>query len=227
MKSRLVLVAVSVVFSATVAGSAPPESQWTLPRQQAESWANRVRKLTPEGWSVTIRNNDIVIQRDKPVHFAQVEINAPPRADREEVRPKDLRDGSYRLTLRFTPKLSLDEYERLAAVNAVSSKERSRLAAQTRLTQKFGDLLATTPEEDARLKAYQEAVAKLPWHDLPDLYTPDHGIILLQSWSVWSYIYDKDDARECREVRDRVLIYFGMYDPAAAVGMVDAGSPEP
>jgi hypothetical protein len=225
MCARFITSVLSIVVSAPLvhAGEVQAPRDAMLPRAEIEAWANRVRKLTREGWTVTIRGNDVIVQREKPVRFAQASINAPAATS---AQPPDLRVGPYRFTLRFAPKMTVDDYERRAATNAASEKERERLQEQARLPHKFGEFLATTPDEKARLRAYRAAEARLTWHELPDLYTPDHSICLYQSWDTWSWVHDKDVAAECREIRESVLRYFGMYDPAAAAGTVDAGSPE-
>jgi hypothetical protein len=194
-----------------------------LPKAQAERWAERVRRLVPAGWTVSIRGNDVVIQRDRQVRFAEASINAPP-GDR---RPTTLQEGPYRLTLRFARRMSLDEYEALAAMNAASETQRDRLLAESRLPHKFGQIIATTPDEEVRFKAYREAESRLPRHDLPNLYTPDHSIHLYQSWDPTSSVHDEDAAHECRDVRDCVLRFFGKYNPDVAAGRTDPAWPEP
>jgi len=226
MKSRSIRGGLMVVALGAIISIGATSHDSTLPKTEAANLAKRVRKLMPEGWTVTSRGDDIVIERSKPVQFARMEINAPAVVDKTAIRANDLLESQYRLTLHFARKMSLEEFENLAAINAASAKERDRLAAQTGLTQKFGDFIATTQEEKERLTAYRKAEAKLVWHILPDLYTPDHSIHLLQSWSAWLYLYDKDVARECQDVRDVILKYFGMYDLDAAAGRIDPGSHE-
>src|SRR5262249_49831415 len=117
--------------------------------------------------------------------------------------------------LRFAPKVSMDEYERLAAVNATSAREYDRLHAAVGLTHKFDDFIATTPAENKRVEEFRAAVAKLPPHALPDLYTPDHSIYFLHPWD-WSSPADKAVAAECRDMEETLIRFFGMYNPAAA-----------
>ena len=218
--------AVALAGMALAAGAAEARGGWALPKADADRWANRVRSLLPDGWAVSARGNDLIIRRIRPVRFARVEINAPaaPGPDRP---PADLREGRYRLTLRFAPKMGHGEYERLAAENAAAGRERDRLHRAVGLPHKFDDFIATTPEERGRVRAYREAVRKLTWHRLPDLYTPDHSIFLYHSQDGWSYVHDKEVAAECLGVRETLLRYFGMYDPQAAANRREVGGPEP
>jgi hypothetical protein len=228
MKPRCIAgVLAAVLVGAAVAADPAPEGGWALPKADAEKWVGRVRQLTPEGWTVSARGNDVLVQRDKPVPFARAEVNAPPLPPGAVPPPADLREGVYRLTLRFAPRMSYDEYEKLAAMNAASDRERERLQRALGLPHKFDDFIATTPEEKDRLQSYREAVKKLTWHTLPDLYTPDYSIFLFFSHDGWSYVSDKKAAAECAEVEGVLLKYFGMYSPRAAAGGQGVGRPEP
>lgn len=226
MRVRVVAALVALSFVGGLArGDGPPRE--ALSKAQAEAWAARLRKLAPEGWTVSTRGDDLILERDRPVVFVHADINAPAATPDEAPRPENLSRGPYRLTLRFAPKMALEDYEAIAATNAENARRREDLLRESGLRYKFGEVVTTTPEEEARLKALREAEAKLPLRDLPHLYTPEHSVHLLQSWSGFARVEDRGVARECREVRESVLRYFGMYDPAAACGKVDAGRPEP
>ncbi len=80
-----------LAFSGFVAATEKP---WTLPKAEADQWAGRIQKLLPSGWSVSIRGNDLVVQREKPVRFARIPINAP-AAPLPEQPPAALREGTY------------------------------------------------------------------------------------------------------------------------------------
>jgi hypothetical protein len=229
MGSRFVvgLLAVALGGLAAVAAEPAAKGRWTLPRPDADRWVTRIRRLTPGGWTVSARGNDIVLQRDRPVRFARVEVNAPP-APGPGRPPPDLHEGAFRLTLRFAPLLALDEYEKLAAENAAADRERDRLQQAVGLPHKFDEFVAVTPEEKGRVRAYRQAVGKLRWHELPDLYAPDYSIFLYRSYEDgWSYVYDKGPAAECRDVEASLLRYFGMYSPGAAAGRQVVGRAEP
>src|SRR5512141_2507505 len=91
--------------------------EFKLPKADAEKWAKRIQGLASDGWTVTIKDNDIILQRDKPVRFARIQVNAP-FAPGEQERKPDLREGRFCSTFRFAPRMSMDEYEKLAADNA-------------------------------------------------------------------------------------------------------------
>ncbi len=122
--------------------------------------------------------------------------------------------------------MTLAEYDRLAGENTAARREQERLHRAVNLPHKFDDFIAKTPEEKERVRTYQEAVNRLTWHQLPDLYTPGHSIYLYRSKDGWSYVYDKDVAAECQEVEASLLRFFGMYSPEAAANRQGVGQPE-
>ncbi len=215
MKTRLAVawIAVTIVMLPAAAADPTPKDAWKLPKEDADKWAKRIGKLLPpEGWKVSVHDNDIIVQRDKPVPFERMEINAPPSTG--EPRKPHLREGEFRLTFRFAPPMSMDEYERLNAVNEASAHEQDRLEQALKLPHKFDDYIATTPEEKKRLQDYRAAVAKLPWHTLPDLYSTDYSIFFSDSAGRFESLYVKDEnGAECQQVKERLLRQFGTYKP--------------
>jgi hypothetical protein len=192
--------------------TADPQPVWKLPKEDGEKWVKRLRDAVGrDNWTITMKGNEIAVQRDKPTAFVSMPPNSAP-----ESKPIPAGEKTVRYVLRFAPKMTVEEYERLAAVNAASEKEYDRLNRAVRLPHKFDDFIAKTPEEEARVKAFREAVAKLPRHDLPDLYAPDNSIFFCQTGDGWSWVEDKDVSAECRDVEQTLLRYFGMYSPAAA-----------
>lgn len=192
--------------------AAEPAADFKLPDEVAKKWAARVKEVvTRDGWQVFVRGNDIVVRRNEAVAMARTVPNA-------SVDAKPMPDGekTIEFVLRFAPKMSLEEYERVAAINAASDKEYDRLHRAVGLPHKFDSFIATTPEEKKRVADFHAAVAKLPRHDLPDLYTTDHSIQFLHPYDGWSYPSDKDVASECRDVQETLIRFFGIYDPLAA-----------
>jgi len=209
MKAILALVLLALIVG-TVAGADPP-AKWKLPEAEGQKWVTRVKAVARDGWSVELRGNEITIQRSKPVAMVRVFANPAPG-------DKPIPDGerTIKFVLRFAAKMSMDEYERLAAVNAASEKEYDRLHRAVGLPHKFDDFIATTPEQKKRVEEFRAAVAKLLRNTLPDLYTPDHSVYLLHSKDGWSSPADEAVAAECGDVEETLLRYFGMYNPAAA-----------
>jgi hypothetical protein len=212
MTTRLGIAFLSVLIGSIAAAAPAPKAAWKLPKKEADKWVERLRHLTGEGWTVSASGNDLVIQRDKPVRFAD---GAPNQPDPGPGGPR-LVQGTFKLTLEFAPRMSLDDYERLAAVNAASDQEKQKLTKALGLEYGWGGYRATTPEEKERLRVYREAVAKLPRHALPDLYSSDYSIFFFNREPGWLYVYDKDVAAECDKVQENLLRFFGMYDPKAA-----------
>jgi len=209
MKGLFTLGALAVVVGSVAA--ADPPAPWKLPEADGQKWVTRVKAVARDGWSVELQGNEITVRRSKPVAMVRVLANAPEGA-------KPIPDGqrAIKFVLRFAPAMSMDEYERLAAVNAASEKEYDRLHRAVGLPHKFDDFVATTPEEKKRVEEFRAAVAKLPRHTPPDLYTPDHSIYFLHPWDGWSSPADEAVAAECRDVEDTLMRFFGMYSPAAA-----------
>ncbi len=186
-----------------------------------------IRSVLPKGWTVSVVTNRIIVQRDNPVRWERVHPNEPGRGVGDPPPKPDLSEGVYRLTLKCGPKMTMETYERLAAENAATEKERERLERGLRdISHKFDQYIPATPEEQKRLAAYREAVANLPRHELPDLYGEDISIWLLVSNDGWSYVYDKDVGAECNGIFETVLRFFGMYDPRAAADPHNLGRPE-
>lgn len=206
----------ALVTLAAVVGSATAADPWKLPDVDGQKWVARVRTVVSRNdWSVERQENDITVRRVKPVAMARVEINAPHRD--KPIPPIPYGEQTIKYVLRFAPKMSMDEYERLAAVNADSEKEQDRLFSALRLTNKgINEVIASTPDEKKRLAEFRATIAKLPRHALPDFYTPDYSIYFLRSGDGWSYPADKNIYEECESVRDTLERYFGMYNPAAA-----------
>jgi hypothetical protein len=209
MKAILTLGSLALVVGSVAA--ADPPAKWKLPEADGLKWVARVKAVVRDGWSVELQDNEITIRRSKPV--AMVRVLPNPAAG-----TKPIPDGerTIQFVLRFAPRMSMEEYERLAAVNAASEKEYDRLYRAVGLPHKFDDFIATTAEEKKRVEEFRAAVAKLPRHTLPDLYTPDHSLYFLHPWDGWSSPSDEVVAAECRDVEETLLRFFGMYNPAAA-----------
>jgi hypothetical protein len=223
---KLLLVGVLMGFG-TGGFAAEPAADWKMPKADAEKWVARVKKLARDGWTVSLDGNEITVRRNKPTAFAYQPPNAMIGA-----KPLDGGQRTVRYVLRFAPKLTTDEYEKLAAVNETSDKEYDRLHRAVGLAHKFDDFIATTPEEKARVAAFREAVAKLPRHTLPDLYTPEYSVFFYQTGDGGvspGWVADKDVRAECDDVLHTLLKYFGMYNLRAAAGGQGFGQylPEP
>jgi hypothetical protein len=210
---RLLVVISLLCLVLTRAEAAPdrdPAEGWKLPKEEAEKWVTRVRRLVPEkGWTVRIRGNDIVIQREQAVKFVAYLPNSP-----DDAEPMRF-ENTYRITLRFGRKTSQDEYETMVAENRASDKRSDELRESLRgIPHKFQEYAPSTDEEKAAVKKYHEAVKKLIRHELPDLYTPDRSIKVIQSWH-WLEHVDKE-FEECGAVEKALLHFFGVYDGEVA-----------
>ena len=196
-----------VMFTGLVDATAPA-AQWKLTDTEGRKWATRVEKAVGrDGWAVEAQGNDIVVRRQKAVALARVSINSI------DGKPSLEGEGTIEVVLRFAPKMMMDDYERLSAINAASDKEYDRLHRAVGLSHKFDDFIATTAEEKDRVKAFREAVSKLPRHQLPDLYAPDYSIYFLRHPENGIYPVDAEFRAERQAVEDALMRYFGVYRP--------------
>jgi hypothetical protein len=224
-RNQLPAAALAILLTAIVGLADPPSTRLAIDPDHTDvaAWARRIQVLVPKGWTVTTHDQDVIVQRDAPVTYARDLPNAPANA-----KP-DLFQGTYHFTLRFGPKLSIEDYDKLAADNAVSAKKSAELERSVNhIAHKFDEYVATNPADAEQLAAYRAATAALTFHTLPDLYTPDASIFFFTPHAGGgSYPYDKDVAKECWEVEDRLTRYFGVYNIDSARGNRSLGRPEP
>ena len=175
MRTHYAAIGVLILAAVATCADPAPAAPWKLPDAEGKRWAARVEKAAGRpGWTVAADGNDLVVSRRLPVAVSRVTINAAPNAP-----PTPDGERAVKFVLRFAPRLSMDEYERLAAANAESAREYDRLHRAVGLPHKFDAFIATTAEEKERVRAFRAAAAKLPHHRLPDLYTPDHSVSLV------------------------------------------------
>ena len=186
------------------------ETKWTLPRESAEKWSKRLREVVPGDWRVSIRENDLIVERKK---FALL-MDGTPNQMSGNIRETE---GPIRLVLEFAPLITNDKYDQLKAVNIASVREERRQDQAVGLGPALGGgFMTQTPEDENRARAYQAIVAKLAWNSLPDLYTTDYSVYFYNRYG-WLRIKDKNVQAECDAVQLRLLRYFGIYDPIVAV----------
>jgi hypothetical protein len=182
--------------------------------------ASRIEESIGDDWKVTVSGKDVVIERTKPVTFADVEINGPLRtvdeqAAFESARPTRLKPCRY--TLRFGDKVTMNRYEKLRAENRAMVKKFDALRSKVRhIHHKFDEYLPSNDEERKQLAEYRREQAKLSFHHLPDLYTMNHSIRLSRSWSAFEYQHEKIVQAQAEELEQTLMRLFGVYDPAVA-----------
>jgi hypothetical protein len=70
-------------------------------------------------------------------------------------------------------------------------------------------------EEKERVRKFREAVAKLPRHELPDLYSPDHSLFFHREPKgliINPFPTDKKIQVECTEVLQKMKSSFGKLE---------------
>jgi hypothetical protein len=191
---------------------------------EATKWVSRFEKLLPKGWSVSRDTDVFTIERNEPVQSIN-EINRPPATENETPEEREAREKShvlkvaYRIKLKFAPRISQDQFEELAAVNKTTLAEAEKLRAKMKLRNidhKFNAYIPRNAEERERLASYNDAVRKLPYHDLPDCYSPDCSVYYQSGWPAFTRLYEKDEYYECLHVEHSLLRLFGVYSVALA-----------
>lgn len=192
----------------------------------AQRWVHRIEKLIPPGWKVSRRSDWLLIEREKPVDLTNV-INAPAAVANRDARVADPATHShpYQIRLRFGPRLSQDEYDRLAVENAASTVQAEKLRESLNgINHKFNQYVPETAEQRQLIETYNMAVGKLPWSDLPDCYTTDDSIYYASGWPDFLTFAKPEVAEECQQVETSLLRLFGVYDPRVAQGLVRPNS---
>ena len=186
---------------------------YQMPAEELQSWRERLNRFVgAHMWTVSANGNQVVLRRKQPVAM----VACLPNQDVGESEWTPMGNADVCYVIQFAPKLSLAEYERLAKVNAASASEESRLRRVANVHHKFDQFVATTPEERQRLRAYRDAVAKLPRHQLPLFYAPEHSVFIYRSWHEWDRSADDDIDDEIQGIETRLARLFGMYDAGAA-----------
>jgi hypothetical protein len=187
-------------------------AEWKMPEAESQKWLTRVKGYVAHlGWTVSSHGNEIWITRDEPAAMKQYLPGAPNAEEAAKGEPAGNR--TLQLALRFAPKLSTDEFERLSAANRESDRKQHKLLQELGLPYKFDSIIASTPEEKRRLQEYRTAVAKLPRHELPDFYTPEHSIYYVHRWHAWLSPADESIYEEWDRIEERLIRHFGAYGP--------------
>src|SRR5690349_9559078 len=92
---------VALLLCGSPASAAEPVADWKLPKQDADKWVARLKKLARDGWTVTASGNDITVAREKPAPFVELLPNSPPDA-----KPAPAGDRIVKYVFRFAPKVS-------------------------------------------------------------------------------------------------------------------------
>jgi hypothetical protein len=183
---------------------------WKLPEAESQRWLARFRQVycRAPGWSVTAQGNEFVIQRGQPAAMQMTPDNGPMVQEPLHVPAGE---SKLRLVLRFGPKMSMDEYDRLAAINDASEHEREQLRARYHLI-KFDDSTPPRPDESKNVQEYREAAKKFPRQVLPDFYTPDYSIYYTHCWNAICSPVDKSLWEQWQGIEAQLIRGFGVYN---------------
>ncbi len=223
-RRALSIVALMLLLSGVSAWAQNALQDWKMPETDLQKWALRLKKLCRSyEWTVTAKGNDIIMERDKPVMFGRP-INGPTSESSKGPRI----EGIYRITLRFAPEMSLDEYEKLKTENEASDLEDQKLKRKHNISTRFGGTYASGDDAKKREQAYREEFEKLVYHRLPHFYAPQYSITYYHSWRWFEYLDsgDADVDEECNGIKEAITKYFGTYNYLVAIGSSDFGYQE-
>ena len=185
---------------------------------EIEASAASIKESIGNGWKIDVRGRDIVIEMDKPIAFANVDINAPAVFSKAEAKAHEAAKTTTmkvcRYTLRFDNKLTKPIYEKLREENRAIEKRREALRAKVRhIGHKFDQYLPQNEVEKQQVEEYRQGLKKLISHDLPDLFSTDHSIRVYRSWSFGEYPHNKEVMMRISRLEQRLQKLFGVYDP--------------
>jgi hypothetical protein len=187
---------------------------------EARKWMQRIERVLPEGWTVTHQDELLLVERNKPVTLTNL-INAPAIPDATDRGELDSTTQTFRIRLKFAPRLSQDDYDKLAAENIATSAKVEQLRKSIEdIDHKFTQYVPATIEQKRRVAEYNSSVLKLPWHDLPDCYTTEQSIFYDSGWPEFLSFADPSISEECAGVEAALLRLFGVYNLEVAKGTV-------
>lgn len=206
-----VLCCAALTLLVACAGRVPQAKQ--LAEAPASSWADRVACVLQPGWEVVNTDGTVVIKRNDPVTFYNP-INLP--AAGSELRAEMIEQGKraerYQITLDVVERLPEEKYLELKAVNERTEKELKALESRI---PGFIDRLPyhpKTPAAEALYQEYRGALAKLPYHRLPDLFDERHSVYVKTSRHTWAAFYSARVELECRAVLENIYSFAEVYE---------------
>ncbi len=170
----------------------------------------QLRKELPAGWKLNQTDNHWVLRREKPVAFYNA-INLPALENKEELREYTYQT-EFLIVVRFGPKVTPMQYEALQADNRRADQQHKELTRGMRgISHKFGDYAPANADEQARVDAFEKAVAELFRHQLPDGTIGRHSVYI-ETTRPWSdSFFDESESKECQRVRESLAAKFQAY----------------
>jgi len=191
--------------------AAPPaDAKPAVPAQEVA----RVKAVVPEGWTVSAEGDTLKVRRDREVETYN-NINLPPLGPDEilEYVKGHTRKEPFAITLRFAPRMTVEERERLHAQNDQAAVAlRKKEEALEGIPHKFDQYLPSTPAETRLVEEYQKARKTVHFHDLPRFHGERHSLYAKTSPDFDAGFFDGEVGRECRRVEARVFALYTAYD---------------
>jgi hypothetical protein len=226
MAASIWLIAACTLLVDGALKEAPEAQNDVLSDAVGDQWLARIRQVVPEkSWSVKRDGDVFEIARTEKIEFVNY-VNGPaaPKNESTEERRARLQDSIYkadfRIRMRFAPRMTMTEYEKLAAINDESAQQVKKLRnGLSDIRQKFDSYSSINQDEVRRLDAFNTAVAKLPYHELPELYCDEFSIHFAPGYLVSGVVpFDKTIREECDSIIRSLLRLFGTYDTRVARG---------
>jgi hypothetical protein len=188
----------------------PPQTQPTK-EPNLRSWRNRVSDVLQPGWEVIQLDRSIMITRKEAVTYYNPIALPPPGELRFQLIERSKRKEIYQITLEVVDRLSNARYEELKAINQNTERQLEAREDRMRSFAGKGDYLPTTSAEHILYKDYQNALANLPYHKLPDLFDEKHSIYVKTTRPPWSAFYSGREEQECRAVLENIYSFAEVY----------------
>jgi hypothetical protein len=211
MKSifTFVIVAVLPLVAAAQNGPAP---ELSVPEADVKAICGSV----PKGWTVTVKDHTVIIQRDVQVKLLPNPINAPPNFANSPPTPAST--WPYVICVRYRPKLSDEEYAKLKKENESQAVKIERLREglrEARITHKFDDYLPDSPEQKKSVAEYRAEQQKI--HTLPNYRSDIHALEISDNRHFTIPMTEQTEIADCAAAMKAICELFKPF-PAKKAG---------
>jgi uncharacterized SAM-binding protein YcdF (DUF218 family) len=167
------------------------------------AYAMRIGAILPGNWDLTENNNEILLVRREQIRSyscigLDLSLLKHPDLFKEEVERTGY-DEDYKIRLRFTPKISPEEYLRLKEINDRISVNKST----TILTREF--------YEDDAMRSFDPT-----YRELPEYYDGQSSVYLETTLFPWDCVYPEEVATECENALKGLDSLFQRYSVSEA-----------
>jgi hypothetical protein len=194
----------------------------TVELGQSERTTGAIQASLGPNWSVTRRRDTIAVRKDTTVDVIFTVCLPPMTRDGYK---EYCRKQNVEIVARFAPRMSAEEYERLALENrttarAIEDFKQNRLkdVRQTK-PQDMDDLSSyyapETDDEKARIGEFRTLLKTLPKHTLPNFYTDECSVYMTTSLRDGFAVFHVEDAAAYAKTWVTIAAQFRPYSDTA------------